>query len=34
MFDFMPRVLMVGLGAIGRRHLNNIQKMGYEVAIC
>ncbi len=34
MVDFIPRVLIVGLGAIGRRHLNNIQKMGYEVAVC
>lgn len=34
MVDFIPRVLIIGLGSIGCRHLNNIQKMGYEVAIC
>jgi predicted dehydrogenase len=34
MVDFIPRILIIGLGSIGRRHLNNIQKMGYEVAVC
>lgn len=34
MSDFIPRILIIGLGAIGRRHLSNIKKMGYEVAIC
>ena len=34
MVDYMPRVLIVGLGSIGRRHLSNLRKLGCEVSVC
>ena len=34
MVDYTPRVLIVGLGSIGRRHLSNLQKLNCEVSIC
>lgn len=33
MVDFCPRVLIIGLGMIGRRHLSNLQKLDCEVSV-
>lgn len=34
MKNFEPRVLIIGLGSIGRRHLSNLQKLDCEVSVC